>query len=73
MLELSQIIALVIFVLLFAAIIIGKVHRFIPAVVAGLLVIFVVFLVVMRKPEAISNVLNLGQIVRPTFWIPGHI
>ena len=72
MLELSQILALIIFILLFVAIIIGKVHRFIPAVVAGLLIIFVVFLLVMRKPEAIANVLNLGQIARTTFWIPGQ-
>ncbi len=70
--ELSQILALVIFILLFIAIIIGKIHRFIPAVIAAFLTLTVVFLLVMKSPETVVHVLNLGQIGQLSFWIPGH-
>jgi Na+/H+ antiporter NhaD/arsenite permease-like protein len=72
MLELSQIIAIVIFLLMFIAIIIGKVHRYIPALVGAALVVIIVFLGIMRSPEAILNVLNLGQLGELRFWIPGQ-
>lgn len=72
MFELSQIIAIVIFVVMFAAIVIGKVHRFIPALVGALLVIVIVFLVLMKSPSAVWTVLNLEQLVQFRFWIPGH-
>ncbi|HEX9976077.1 MAG TPA: SLC13 family permease, partial [Dehalococcoidales bacterium] len=72
MLDLSQILALTIFVLLFTAIVIGRVHRFIPALVGAGLTLVVVFLVVMKKPEAISSVLNLGQLGQLNFWIAGQ-
>ncbi len=72
MLELSQIAALAIFVLMFIAIIIGKVHRVIPALIGAALTITVVFLLIMRSPESISSVLNLGQIGQLSFWIPGE-
>jgi Na+/H+ antiporter NhaD/arsenite permease-like protein len=70
--ELSQILALTIFVLLFAAIIIGKIHRYIPAVIAALLTLVVVFLFVMKSPDTVIQVLNLGQIGHLNFWIPGQ-
>jgi Na+/H+ antiporter NhaD/arsenite permease-like protein len=70
--DLSQILALTIFVLLFTAIIIGKMHRFIPAVIAAGLTLIVVFLVVMRSPDTIIQVLNFGQIGHLNFWVPGQ-
>jgi Na+/H+ antiporter NhaD/arsenite permease-like protein len=72
MLTLSQIFAIVIFLLMFIAIIIGKVHRYIPALIGAALVIIVVFLGLMQSPEAILNVLNLGQLGEFHFWIPGQ-
>jgi Na+/H+ antiporter NhaD/arsenite permease-like protein len=72
MLTLSQILAIAIFLLMFIAIIIGKVHRYIPALIGGALVLIVVFLGVMKSPEAILNVLNLGQLGELRFWIPGQ-
>ncbi|MBI4181136.1 MAG: anion permease [Chloroflexi bacterium] len=71
LLELSQLLAIVIFVVMFIAIIIGKVHRVVPALIGAALTIFIVFLVIMKSPEAISNVLNLGQIGELRFWISG--
>jgi Na+/H+ antiporter NhaD/arsenite permease-like protein len=70
--DLSQSLALGIFVLLFAAIIIGKVHRYIPALIAAGLTLGVVFLLVMREPLVAANILNLGQLAQPSFWIPGQ-
>ena len=71
MLDISQILALAIFIALFIAIIIGKIHRYIPAIIAGVLML-AVFVIVMKKPEAAVNVLNLGQIIHLNFWVPGH-
>jgi Na+/H+ antiporter NhaD/arsenite permease-like protein len=72
MLDLSQILALTIFVLLFVAIVIGKVHRYIPALIGAGLTLFLVFMLVMQKPEAVSSVLNLGQLVQLHFWLAGE-
>ncbi len=72
MFTLSQILALVIFVVMFAAIVSDKWHRFIPALVGAGLTIVVVFLVILREPQAIYSVLNLEQLVQFKFWIPGH-
>jgi Na+/H+ antiporter NhaD/arsenite permease-like protein len=72
MLELSQILAIVIFIVMFVAIVIGKVHRFIPALIGAALVIVIVLLVIMRSPEAVLNVLSLGQLGQFSFWVPGQ-
>ncbi len=71
MFDLSQILAVLIFAAMFIVIVIGKVHRFIPALVGAALVIIVVFVGVMRSGEAIWNVLNLEQLVEFHFWVPG--
>lgn len=68
----SQLLATAIFLGMFITIIIGKVHRYIPALIGAALVIVVVFLAVMRSTEAATNVLGLGQLGEPRFWIPGH-
>jgi Na+/H+ antiporter NhaD/arsenite permease-like protein len=72
MLTLSQILATAIFVIMFAAIIYGKVHRYIPALIGAALTVGVVFLLVMRSPESVVSVLNLGQLGTLNFWVPGQ-
>jgi Na+/H+ antiporter NhaD/arsenite permease-like protein len=72
MFTLSQILAIAIFVIMFAAIIYGKVHRYIPALIGAALTIFVVFLLVMKSPDSVVSVLNLGQLGQFSFWVPGH-
>ncbi len=72
MLTLSQILAIAIFVIMFAAIIYGKVHRFIPALIGAAFTLLIVFLLVMKSPESVTNVLNLGQLGQFRFWIPGQ-
>ncbi len=68
----AQIFAVVIFLLMFIVIIINKLPRYIPALIGGALTIAVVFLLIMKSPATVLNVLNFGQMVQPTFWIPGH-
>jgi len=57
---------------MFATIVSGKIHRYIAAIVGGILIILIVFLGVMREPEAIASVMNLGQLTHFTFWVPGE-
>lgn len=72
MLDLSQVLAIAIFVVMFIVIVSGKIHRYIPALVGAALVIIVVFIGVMRSTEAVYSVLNLGQLGQFRFWVPGH-
>jgi Na+/H+ antiporter NhaD/arsenite permease-like protein len=72
MFALSQILAIAIFILMFLAIIIGKVHRFIPALVGAGLTLVVVFLITMQSPDSVVNVMNLGQLGQFNFWVPGQ-
>jgi Na+/H+ antiporter NhaD/arsenite permease-like protein len=66
--ELSQIFALVIFVGMFIAVVSDKWHRYIPALVGAGLTVIVVFLIVMRSPQAVLDTLSLGQLVERAFW-----
>lgn len=70
--SLSQALAAAIFLVMFIAIVIGKWHRYIPALVGAALTIVLVFLVIMRSAETVMTVLNLKQIGEQNFWIPGH-
>ncbi|MFH1031836.1 MAG: SLC13 family permease [Chloroflexota bacterium] len=70
--ELSQILAIVIFAVMFIAIIVGKVHRVIPALIGAALVIVLVFLVAMKSPSTIISTLNFAQLGELRFWIPGQ-
>jgi Na+/H+ antiporter NhaD/arsenite permease-like protein len=72
MLTLSQILAVAIFIIMFIAIIYGKVHRYIPALIGAALTLLIVFLLVMRSPESVTSVLNLEQLGQLKFWVPGQ-
>jgi Na+/H+ antiporter NhaD/arsenite permease-like protein len=69
---LAQILALVIFLVMFGVIMWGKIHRYVPALIGGGLVIVIVFLFVMQDPHLILNTINVGQLVQAKFWYPGH-
>jgi Na+/H+ antiporter NhaD/arsenite permease-like protein len=70
--ELSQILAISIFILMFIVIVMGKVPRFIPALIGGALVVIVVFLIVLRDTDLVIGVLNYEQLGQLKFWLPGH-
>src|SRR3989304_1437571 len=69
---LSQIVAIIIFMLMFIVITTGKVPRYIPALIGGVLTILVVLLFIEKNPGSVTSVLNLGQIGQGIFWVPGH-
>jgi Na+/H+ antiporter NhaD/arsenite permease-like protein len=69
--SIEQILAITIFALLLIVLIIGKVPRYVPAFIGAALVIMVIFLAVMRSPESVWRVLNLGQLGQWHFWMPG--
>lgn len=66
----AQLLAIVIFLAMFTVIIAGRVHRFIPALAGAVLTVLVVFLIVLRTPEMVARVLNLGHLFEPGFWLP---
>jgi len=72
MVALGQILSLVIFIAMFVAIVVGRVHRFIPALLGAALTVIVVFLIVLKTPHAVCSILNLGQLGELSFWIPGE-
>ncbi len=71
MLSNSQIISIVIFVLMFAAIASNKVKRHTAALAAAALMILVVFLLIMRDPAALWGFLDVKQLGHAQFWLPG--
>ena len=72
MLALSQILALAIFLGVFTALIIGKVHRYIPALIGAALTITLVFLFALKSPGTVLSALNVAQIGEANFWISGY-
>jgi Na+/H+ antiporter NhaD/arsenite permease-like protein len=70
---LSQIVAIVIFAAMFIVLIIGKIQRYIPALVGAALTIVVVFIILMHSPQSVLTASNLSQIFQAYFWLPGHI
>lgn len=68
--NLSQIMTLVIFVIVFAAIMWGRVHRYVPSLIGGALILIVVFLAIMKSPATVLNILNLRQLTELSFWLP---
>ncbi|MBI2907806.1 MAG: citrate transporter [Chloroflexi bacterium] len=68
--ELAQVSATLIFLATLAFIIAGKVHRYIPALIGGALVL-AVLITVSRNPAVAFDVLNLRQLVELRFWFPG--
>ena len=69
----SQIFAIVIFVLMFALIIMDKIPRHWVTLGCGLATIIIVFAICMRSPNAIIETLNIKSIFTTEFWhTSGH-
>ena len=71
--DVSQILAIIIFGVMFAVIIWDRYPRHYPALIGAALMIGLVFLAVMRSPDSVWHVLNLGQLGTSHFWFPGHV
>ena len=72
MLELSQLLAIVIFLAMFIVIIIGRIRRYIPALIGAALTIILVFLIAMKSPHTALGVFNLAELGQARFWVPGN-
>lgn len=66
----AQILAVIIFVAMFALIVSEKIERHIVTLVCGLLVLVLVFGIAMHSPSAIWETLNLRAIFTLSFWYP---
>lgn len=64
----SQIVALVIFIAMFAVIISGKVERHIPALIGAVLTLVVVFGICMHSMGAVLETLNISSFADLGFW-----
>lgn len=64
----SQICAVIIFVIMFALIIIDKIPRHWITLGCGLATIVIVFAICMKSPSAIMETLNVKSIFTPDFW-----
>jgi Na+/H+ antiporter NhaD/arsenite permease-like protein len=70
MLTLPQVLAIAIFIGILVALIIGKVHRYIPALIGAAVTFIVIFFIILKSPGTALHVLNLGQLGQFSFWIP---
>lgn len=64
----AQILAVIIFIVMFAMIVSEKIERHIVSMVCGVLMLVLVFGFCMHSPAAIWETLNFGSIVSPHFW-----
>lgn len=64
----AQILAVIIFIVMFALIVLDKIERHYVTLGCGILTIVGVFGILMRDTEAIFETLNLGSIVKLGFW-----
>jgi len=69
---LPQILAIAIFAGVLVNIILGKLRRYVSALIGAALIFIVVFTIVLKSPGMALDVLNLGQIGQFSFWIPGQ-
>ncbi|MCX6000714.1 MAG: SLC13 family permease [Chloroflexi bacterium] len=70
--NIEQILALLIFVVMFIAIMWGKVHRFIPALVGAGLASVVILTLVHPGPQILWHVLRLYDLVHSSWWYGGQ-
>ena len=64
----APIVATIIFVAMFIMVVWEKIERHITTLVAGFLMIVVVFLIIMHSPQAVFDTLNLRSIFELNFW-----
>jgi Na+/H+ antiporter NhaD/arsenite permease-like protein len=72
MLTLSQILVIAIFMGVLVSIILGRLRRYVSALIGAALIFIVVFTIVLKSPGMALGVLNIGQIGHFSFWIPGQ-
>ena len=69
----SQILAVIIFVVMFVEIVREKFPRYLVTLVAGVLTLVVVFLLAMQSLPDVWKALSLESMAETTFWYTGHM
>ena len=69
---LAQIIAVIIFVIMFVEIVRERFPRYLVTLVAGGCTVLIVFLAVMHSPGAVWTAFSLDSMAEKTFWYVGH-
>lgn len=67
----SQILAVLIFLAMFALIVSEKFERHYVTLGCGILMLILVFGICMKSTDAILNTLNIHSFIRPDFWLSG--
>ncbi len=70
--SIEQVLAIVIFAAMFAAIMWGKVHRYIPALIGAALTAILVLTLVDDGPHSLWQVLRLPDFVEGSWWFSRH-
>ena len=69
---LAQIVAVIIFVIMFVEIVRERFPRYIVTLVAGGCTVLLVFLAVMHSPSSVWTAFSLDSMAEKTFWYVGH-
>lgn len=70
--SIDQILAILIFAGMFIAIMSGKVHRFVPAIIGAALASLVIVLLVDDGPRSLWHILRLPDFIDPHWWYSLH-
>ena len=71
--SIEQILAILIFAAMFIAIMSGKIHRCIPALIGGALALILILILVEPGPQNLWHVLRLYDFVDPHWWYGKHV
>ncbi len=70
--SIEQILAIIIFLAMFIAIMWGKIHRFIPALIGAALTAILILTLVDQGPHSLWQVLRLPDFIDPHWWFGKH-
>jgi Na+/H+ antiporter NhaD/arsenite permease-like protein len=70
--NIEQVLATVVFAAMFIAIMSGKVHRFIPALIGAALTSILILALVSPGPESLWHVLRLDDFIEASWWYGGE-
>jgi len=71
--SIEQILAIIIFLAMFIAIMWGKIHRFIPALIGAAFTAILILVLVDNGPHSLWQVLRLPDFIDPHWWFGKHV
>ena len=70
--NIEQVLSILIFAIMFIAIMSGKVHRYIPALIGAAVTSILILALVSPGPESLWHVLRLDDFIDPSWWYGGE-